>query len=121
MGTLRTAALAAGLSGLFLGVALSIEKDAGKEQVVQITARRFSYTPNEIVVQMGRPVVLKFSSLDFVHGFNVPGLKLRADLPPGRITRVRFIPERAGEFSFHCDNFCGTGHEEMNGRIVVKK
>jgi hypothetical protein len=28
-------------------------------------------------------------------------------------------PERAGTFAFHCDVFCGDGHEEMSGRIVV--
>lgn len=120
MGALRLLVLAVGSSGVFLGAALGIEKDAGKEQVVQITARRFTFTPSEIVVKKGRPVVLEISSLDFVHGFNVPELKLRADLPPGQVTRVRFTPERAGEYPFVCDNFCGAGHEEMHGRIVVK-
>lgn len=119
--TLQSVALATALCGAFLGSALGIEKDTGKEQVVQVTAKRFNFTPNEIVVKKGRPVVLEFSSLDFVHGFNVPGLKLRADLLPGQITRVRFTPERAGEYAFVCDNFCGDGHEEMHGHIVVKE
>lgn len=110
-----------GVSSAFLGTALGTEKDAGKEQVVQVTARRFTFAPHEIVVKKGQPVVLEFTSLDFVHGFNVPSLKLRADLPPGQVTRVRFTPERAGEYPFLCDNFCGAGHEEMQGRIVVKE
>ena len=121
MKAFRVAALAIGLSGVFLGTALGIEQGTGKEQVMQVTARRFSFTPNEIVVKKGRPVVLEFTSLDFVHGFNVPELKLRADLPPGQVTRVRFTPERVGEYAFVCDNFCGEGHEEMHGRIVVKE
>lgn len=66
-------------------------------------------------------MVLEISSLDFTHGFNIPELKLRADLPPGKITRVRFVPERVGEYPFLCDNFCGEGHEQMHGRIVVKE
>lgn len=115
------AALALGSSGILLGAALGGEKAAGNEQVVQVTARRFEYTPSEIVVKKGRPVVLEFTSLDFVHGFNIPDLKLRADLPPGKVTRVRFTPERAGSFAFVCDNFCGAGHEDMHGRIVVKE
>jgi cytochrome c oxidase subunit 2 len=113
--------LAVGLTGAFLGAALAVETGAGKEQVVQVTAKRFNFTPSEIVVKRGRPVVLEISSLDFVHGFNVPALKLRADLPPGQVTRVRFTPEHAGEYPFVCDNFCGEGHEEMHGRIVVKE
>lgn len=97
------------------------EQGANTEQVVQITAQRFKYTPNEIVVKKGRPVILAFSSRDFVHGFNVPALKLRADLPPGVITRVSFTPVQVGEYPFVCDNFCGEGHEDMHGRIVVKE
>ena len=39
---------------------------------------------------------------------------------PGKTTVIRFTPEKAGVYDFLCDNFCGSGHEEMNGRIVVK-
>ncbi len=89
------------------------------EQVVSIVARRFSYTPREIVLKAGRPAVLRFTSIDFVHGFNVPDLHLRADLPPGQVTLVRIAPQKAGVYDMLCDNFCGAKHEEMNGRIVV--
>lgn len=121
MKALRLAALAGGLSVVLLGAALGTEQDTGAEQVVQVTAQRFHYTPSEIVVKKGRPVVLEISSLDFTHGFNIPELKLRADLPPGKVTRVRFTPEHVGEYPFLCDNFCGEGHEQMHGRIVVKE
>jgi len=121
MKTLWLAVLGVGLSGIGLGAASGVGNDAGDEQVIGVMAQRFTFTPNEIVVKKGRPVVLEFSSLDFVHGFNIPSLKLRADLPPGKITRVRFTPDRVGEHSFVCDNFCGEGHEDMHGRIVVKE
>ncbi|MHB1187307.1 cupredoxin domain-containing protein [Thiobacillus sp.] len=121
MKTLWLAVLGAGLSGIGLGAASGIGNDAANAQVIRVTAQRFTFTPNEIVVKKGRPVVLEFSSLDFVHGFNVPSLKLRADLPPGNITRVRFTPDRVGEHPFVCDNFCGEGHEDMHGRILVKE
>lgn len=121
MRAIQLVVLLVSMSGAFLGAALGTEKNVGKEQVVQVTAMRFHFTPSEIVVKKGQPVVLAFTSLDFVHGFNVPSLKLRADLPPGQVTRVRFMPERAGEYPFLCDNFCGAGHEEMHGRIVVKE
>jgi cytochrome c oxidase subunit 2 len=28
-------------------------------------------------------------------------------------------PDTAGKFFFACDVFCGSGHEEMEGEIVV--
>lgn len=96
------------------------QASSAKEQVVKIEAKRYSYTPNEIVLKKGQPAVLEFTSLDFVHGFKVPALNIRADLPPGQVTTVRLTPQQAGTFDFLCDNFCGAGHEDMNGRIIVK-
>ncbi len=92
---------------------------AENEQVIQITAKRFEYTPKEISVKKGVPVVLEFTSLDRLHGFTCPGLKIRTDIPPGKKSTLRFIPDKAGTFPFHCDNFCGTGHEGMKGTITV--
>jgi cytochrome c oxidase subunit II len=97
------------------------QKQTGPEKVVQIVAQRFSYTPNEIVLQAGQPAVLAFTALDFTHGFSIPRLKIRADLPPGQVTRVRLTPEKPGVYEFLCDNFCGAGHEQMNGKIIVKE
>jgi len=88
-------------------------------RVIKIVARRFAYTPNEIVLKKGEPVTLEFTSVDFVHGFRVPGLGVRSDLPPGPPTLVRLVPEKTGRFPFLCDNFCGTHHEDMSGVIVV--
>ena len=91
-----------------------------KSQVIQMTARRFVFTPRDIEVKAGIPVVLEITAVDLVHGFHIPDLKLRSDLLPGQVTRVRFTPAKPGVLAFLCDNFCGDGHEEMNGRIVVR-
>ncbi len=109
------------IAGAVLGpcAIVALAGEGEKSQVVQMTARRFVYTPRDIEVKAGIPVVLEIMSIDFMHGFHIPDLKLRSDLPPGQTTRVRFTPEKPGVLPFLCDNFCGDGHEEMNGRIVV--
>ena len=89
-------------------------------RTVEIEARRFKYTPNRVVLKRGEAVVIAFHSIDFVHGFNVPDLGLRADLLPGQITRVPLQPMDGGNFAFLCDNFCGDGHETMSGVFVVE-
>jgi cytochrome c oxidase subunit 2 len=94
---------------------------ASGEDVIQVTAQRYSYSPSEIVLHKGRPAVLEITSRDFMHGFKVPALNIRVDLPPDTVTRVRVTPEKAGTYDFLCDNFCGAGHEQMEGRIVVKE
>ena len=92
---------------------------AENDQVIQITAKRFEYSPNNITLKKGVPVVLEFTSLDRLHGFNCPGLKLRMDIRPGKVNTLRFTPDKAGTFPFHCDNFCGSGHEGMKGTMIV--
>jgi len=89
------------------------------EQTVTVTAKKFQFTPNEITVRQGVPVVLKITSQDVLHGFNCPGLKIRADVKPGQENVLRFTPDKAGTFPFHCDNFCGSGHGGMTGTITV--
>jgi cytochrome c oxidase subunit II len=92
---------------------------ADAEQVVQITAKRYEYNPSTITVKKGVPVALEFTSLDRLHGFSCPGLAIRTDIAPGKVTTLRFVPQKTGTFPFHCDNFCGSGHEGMTGTIVV--
>jgi cytochrome c oxidase subunit 2 len=97
----------------------SAKGPAGGEQVIHMTAKKFEYTPNEITLKKGVPVVLEIASLDRDHGFKVPELGIRADVKPGETTRVRIVPQRTGRFEFRCDVFCGSGHEDMAGEFVV--
>jgi cytochrome c oxidase subunit II len=77
--------------------------------------------PEEIKVKKGVPVDLELTTLDRLHGFDVPGLGLRAQIVPGDTTHVKFTPEKAGRFLFHCDIFCGDGHEDMDAAIIVEE
>ena len=63
--------------------------------------------------------MLEITALDFPHGFFIPDLKIRADLVPASLVRVDLKFDREGVYEFICDNFCGSGHEEMAGKIVV--
>jgi cytochrome c oxidase subunit II len=92
---------------------------AATEQVIHLTAKKFEYSPSEITVKKGQPVVIEIVSLDRKHGFTIPDLKVRSDVKPGTQNVVRFTPGKAGTFNFHCDLFCGSGHEGMAGTLVV--
>ena len=89
------------------------------EQAIKVTVKRYEYNPSTITVKKGIPVVLEFASLDRLHGFNCPALGIRTDIVPGKINTLRFVPQKTGTFPFHCDIFCGSGHEGMTGTIVV--
>ncbi|MDN2700811.1 cupredoxin domain-containing protein [Janthinobacterium sp. SUN100] len=116
------ARLACGIGALLTVAAIEaqgVKKVALKERIIAIQAKKFVYTPNEITLKKDEPVVLAFTAIDFIHGFFIPDMRIRADLLPGQVTEVRLTPGKAGEYAFLCDNFCGSGHEEMNGKIIV--
>lgn len=94
---------------------------AVEEIVVRLEAKKFEYTPHEIVLKRGVPVILELTALDRVHGFNLPDFGLRADVVPGQVTRLRLTPDKTGSFVFSCDVFCGDGHDEMSGVLTVKE
>lgn len=103
--------------GLSAGAARVIAQPA--EQVIEIAAKKFDYTPNRITLKKGVPVVLEFTSADVLMGFNTPDLGARTDIIPGQVARVRIVPDKVGTFAFFCDIFCGSGHETMTGTITV--
>jgi cytochrome c oxidase subunit 2 len=102
-----------------LGTYMVAESATPKERIIKITTKRFDYSPAEVTVKKGVPVVLELTGKDVMMGFNLPDFGVRADIVPGKITRLRLVPYKTGTFIFLCDIFCGIGHEEMNGKLTV--
>ena len=88
-------------------------------KIISVIAKKFEYSPSEIKLAFGETVVLEFISQDVVMGFNAPDFKTRTDIIPGIKTRLTLTPNKVGQFPFYCDIFCGSGHEEMTGMIIV--
>jgi cytochrome c oxidase subunit 2 len=108
------------LLGLGYGAGLVAAGTAApRARVIKMSARRFAYTPNHLTVKKGTPVVLELTSVDVLMGINIPDLNVRADIVPGKVTHLRFVPDKAGTFVFLCDIFCGSGHEQMQGTLTV--
>jgi cytochrome c oxidase subunit 2 len=122
MATKREMGLVIGACALIsIGIAIgATNPESGQGTVIRVVAQRFSYNPSEIVLKKGRAATLEFEALDFTHGFNVPDLGIRADLIEGQVTQVHLTPEKSGVYEFHCDNFCGADHEQMDGKIIVQ-
>lgn len=87
---------------------------------IHISAKKFEYHPDRIVAKRDQPLTLVLTSQDRIHGFKMPDFGLRTDIVPGQETRVTFTPDKVGSFTFFCDVFCGGGHEDMEGTLVVE-
>ena len=93
---------------------------AAEPRVIKVVARKFVFLPREIALRKGEPVTLELTAPEVVMGFNAPDFKVRANIIPGQTARVRIVPDKTGTFVFHCDVFCGDGHEDMDGTIRVQ-
>ena len=89
------------------------------ERVIHITANKFQFSPGSITLKKGEPVVFEISSGDRKHGFSLRAFGVRTDVLPGKVSRIRLTPDKTGKFTFSCDVFCGDGHEEMTGTVII--
>jgi cytochrome c oxidase subunit II len=70
---------------------------------------------------VGKPVRVLLRSLDVVHDFYVPEFRAKMDLMPGLVSYFWFTPTRTGTYEILCAGFCGIGHPEMRGKVVVEE
>jgi cytochrome c oxidase subunit 2 len=113
--------LAAGFGIALAGVApkRNLARADVNPKVIEITAKKFEFTPNEITLKKGQPVILRVTSIDRVHGFMSKPLKFDTDIAVGKTTNVAVTPDTAGDFTVICDHYCGTGHGGMKMKISV--
>ena len=89
------------------------------ERVIPVRTFKFAFDPSVIELKKDEPVILELTAHDVFMGFNSPDFHVRTDVVPGKVTRVRLVPDKAGTFTFLCDIFCGDGHESMHGTLIV--
>ena len=107
-------------SAILSGLLIHSRADAvPAERVIHIKAKKFDFSPDSITLKKGEPVVFEISSADREHGFNLRAFGVRTNVSPGKVSRIRFTPDKTGKFTFSCDVFCGDGHEEMTGTVTV--
>lgn len=80
-----------------------------------ITAVKFGYTPSTITVSKGDTVHIIIDNADGMHGMRISELGISAD------EEVTFVAEAAGTYTWYCNNFCGSGHKDMSGTLVVEE
>lgn len=108
-------------SVFFLGYYSSqITDDSTSEVTIRIIAKQFDYEPENITVSFGTRVHLILTSIDVTHGFQIEEYNINnIQIRNGEETEVSFVANLRGEFTFFCDVFCGVGHADHWGRLIV--
>jgi cytochrome c oxidase subunit 2 len=115
----RTLLGAAAAMALASAAALVSATPKPKTRAIKVVARKFEFIPGEIHVRQGESVVFQLTAPEVPMGFNLADFGVRTDIVPGKVATVELTPDRAGTFTFLCDVFCGSGHEDMNGVLIV--
>ena len=95
--------------------------NGGGSRRISIVASRFAFSATEVHARRAETITLALTSTDFVHGFAVPELNVRIDVPPGKTVELSLRTLRPGRFTYLCDNFCGEGHDRMAGTLIVSE
>lgn len=90
------------------------------EVIIKMTARKFEFEPSSIRAKKGDKIKLLITSEDVRHGFKLPDFNINEDIEPGKTTTVEFTADKTGTFTFACSVFCGSGHTEMDGKLIVE-
>lgn len=85
-----------------------------------VVAFIWAYTPNEIRLPVGSTVTFNLTSRDVVHGFRILDTPVNTMLIPGQVAKVTHTFTRPGTYLFVCHEYCGVGHHNMFGRIIVE-
>lgn len=102
-------------------VAMGVDARASEnQQVIQITASKYHFSPDHIILKRGEPVKLDFTSTDATHGFMIRALKIDAEIKPGKVTEMTVTPQTPGTFKAICDHYCGLGHGMMKMTVSVE-
>lgn len=104
---------------------------------VSVTAERFAWifdypgpdgkygTPDDywsmakLYVPVNQVVRVDMRSMDVIHSFAVPNLRLRQDVVPGRTISAWFEATKPGTYEIECTELCGSDHYRMQASLVV--
>jgi cytochrome c oxidase subunit 2 len=112
-------------------------KDGGSQQIIEVSAKKYEFTPSEIRVKSGARVELKVHSVDETHGIKMdlypegatdkskPGLIFDKPELNGKVEKnqdqiLDFVAQQPGTYQFKCAKVCGMRHGSMKGTLVVE-
>jgi cytochrome c oxidase subunit 2 len=85
-----------------------------------LLSRLWSFYP---MLELKKDVTYRMhlTSLDWNHGFSLQPVNINIQVVPGYVMVLNITPDKAGEYTIVCNEYCGIGHHTMLGKIWVKE
>jgi len=145
MKTIRKRAFIAIFLGLAVALAipffLRMAPISQRTHTIDFEAARYGYTPVRIIVNKGDTVVIKPTSMDVTHGFDLDGYPVELIIKQqgiayqkytwendqggvetdwDKVSEIEFVADKAGKFTYRCTQVCGNLHPFMTGELIVR-
>lgn len=75
---------------------------------------------NELRIPRGAVVDFYVTSRDVMHGYHIDKTLVNLMAIPGAVTYARAKFDRPGEYQIICHEYCGLGHQNMAGKVIVE-
>ena len=93
---------------------------SSEPRVVEVVVKRFAFEPATIEAVEGERLRVLVRSADGPHGFEIKRFKVSKEIPRGtEPVAIEFTASEVGTFPILCSLFCGDGHADMKGALVV--
>jgi cytochrome c oxidase subunit 2 len=103
-----------------LGAAPRFSAQAPEPRVIDVVVKRFAFEPAQIEAAVGERIRLVVRSADGVHGIEIERYRINREVPRGgKPVTIEFTATEAGRFPILCSEYCGDGHDDMSGMLVV--
>src|SRR5215813_2258923 len=95
------------------------EPDPQTPREIKVIARKFAFVPKTIQVKKGEKIRLLVTSEDVDHGIAIKEYDIDQVIKAKQTKAIEFTADRPGKFEFVCSVFCGDGHPDMTGELIV--
>src|SRR5688572_33507386 len=112
-------------AGAFLVARPLVRRLRAQEQVPNrpeftLVGRNYRYSPDRLEVTQNDLVRLTIRSEDLAYSFAIDEYRILRRVPAGGSTTFEFHADRPGTFRFYSNLTSDSGHEEMQGQLVVR-
>jgi heme/copper-type cytochrome/quinol oxidase subunit 2 len=97
-----------------------MEEETLEPITVELEVFQFGFDPETVEVMAGQEVTLIVSSQDTGHSLTIASLGIHIEAQPGSPGEQTFTVDEPGEYTWDCKVYCGSGHSDMHGTLVVK-
>ena len=97
-----------------------LDRTAVRVRTLEISASRYSFSPEVLHVAARTLVQFKIMSTEGTHGFSLSDFGVDVKLVENQEETLEVFFPKAGTYGFRCSHICGIGHLGMTGKIIVE-